>query len=395
MDLRQQIKEDRQYVLELRRHFHQHPELSMAEYKTAERIEAELAEQGIERRRIGATGVLGLIRGGLPGDKVIVLRADTDALPITEINNAPYRSLNPGVMHACGHDAHTACLLGAAKALQKNREYFGGEIRLFFQPGEEIGAGANPFMEQGLLEGVGRVFGIHVAPDLPVGIIGVKPGVNNASVDHFKVTVTGKAAHVSTPQLGIDALYIASQTVVGLQALVTRCTSPIDPVIIGVGILQAGTSYNIVAPSAVLEGTTRTTSQETRDHIRQQVTELVQQTAAIYGGSAQVEWTDFASPLINDAAVCGEVGAIVTSLWGKDSLITERALALSGDNFAEYIQEIPGAYAYVGTRNEKLPHTLLSVHNDGFDIDESALLFGAALYASYTFHWLNEEDFSK
>lgn len=178
-----------------------------------------------------------------------------------------------------------------------------------------------------------------------------------------------------------DALYIASQLVVGLQALVTRCTSPIDPVVIGVGKLSAGTTYNAVAESAVLEGTTRTVSQEQRYRLRDLVNQAAKNTAAIYGGTAELVWTDFTPPLINDPQVCEEAAKVVNRLGG--TVVTDRALFLSGDNFAEFQLYVPGAYAYLGTGNPELPHTLISNHNGGFDIDESALPLGAALYAGY------------
>ena len=188
---------------------------------------------------------------------MIALRADIDALPVEDQKTVAYRSQVPGVMHACGHDAHTTALLGGARLLVENRSRFGGEVRLLFQQAEEIGYGARVFLREGLLEGAQRVFGLHTASDLPVGKIGVRSGPNNASVDHFKITVEGRGAHVSTPQLGADALYIASQIVVGFQGIVTRLTSPTDPVILGVGTLHAGEGYNVVARQAVLEGTVR------------------------------------------------------------------------------------------------------------------------------------------
>lgn len=382
-DILEQLKQEKDYIVALRREFHQHPELSLREFRTAERIEEELDKSGISHSRVGETGVLGILRGTGKGEGVTVLRADMDALPIQETNKISYCSQTDGVMHACGHDAHVACLLGAAKLLAGNRDAFGGEVRFIFQPAEEIGRGAIPFLEAGVLEGADRVFGLHTAPDISSGLVGLKPGLNNAAVDHFKIAVKGKSAHVSTPQLGIDALYIASHIVVALQALVTRCTSPVEPVIIGVGKLEAGTTYNALAETAVLEGTTRTISQESRERIQKLVTETVQGIAGIYGGSAEIQWTDFASALINDALVCQEVAEVVKRLWGDGRVVTDRKLSLSGDDFAEYILHTPGAYAYLGTGNPEKPDTLNAAHNGNFNIDEDALVLGAGLYAGY------------
>lgn len=382
LNLKDAIEQERTYLTALRREFHQHPELSLQEFRTAQRIEEELDRFGIPHIRVGGTGVLGTLKG-TGGGGIVALRADIDALPIQETNPAAYCSLTPGVMHACGHDAHIACLLGAAKLLASHREQFGGEVRLIFQPAEEIGEGAKPFIAAGALDGAERVFGLHAASDLPAGSVGLKPGLNNAAVDHFKVVIQGKSAHVSTPQLGIDALYIASQIVVALQALVTRRTSPVEPVIIGVGRLTAGTTYNALAETAVLEGTTRTVSQQSREKIQESVSRTVQAIADIYGGGAEITWADFAAPLINDPGVCQEAAAVVDRLWGAGRVVTDRALSLSGDNFAEYLLHVPGAYAYLGTGNPALPNTLNPGHNGSFDIDEETLSIGAGLYAGY------------
>lgn len=329
----------------------------------------------------GETGVLGILRGEKAPGGAVALRADMDALPIQETRETDYSSTVPGVMHACGHDAHIACLLGAARLLSAHRAELAGEVRLIFQPVEEIGQGARAFIDAGALKGVERVFGLHTAYDLPAGTVGVKPGLNNAAVDHFRAEIHGKATHVSTPDLGADALYIASQLVVGLQALVTRCTSPVEPVVIGVGKLSAGTSYNAVAESAVLEGTTRTVSQAQRYRLRTLADQAARNTAAIYGGTADIVWTDITPPLINDPQVCGEAAEVAAALGGD--VVADRPLSLSGDNFAELQLCVPGAYAYLGTGNPDLPHTLISNHNGGFDIDEAALPLGIALYAGY------------
>lgn len=387
---KQQLQARQADLVALRRDFHRHPELALQEFRTAQVIEAHLDRWNIPHHRVGPTGVLGVIRGGGPGRGVVVLRADIDALPIQEVEGRAYRSQTEGIMHACGHDAHTTCLLGAAQVLAEHRDQFGGEVRLMFQAAEEVGNGALPFLESGALDGAQRVFGLHTASDLLTGQVGLKPGLNNASVDHFQIKVRGKSAHVSTPERGADALYIASHIVVALQALVTRRISPVEPVIVGIGRMEAGTTYNALAETALLEGTTRTISLETQFMIRRQVDETAQALARLYGGEAQVEWEDFASPLINDPQVCQEAAALVEESWGAGHVVTDRPLSLSGDDFAEYLLRVPGAYAYLGTGNPDLPGTQCPAHNGGFDIDEDALPLGAALYADYAFWWLTQ-----
>lgn len=389
-DLYESIFKDVDYIRTLRQKIHMRPELGMQEFRTADLIEQELDRWGIPRKRIGKTGVLGIVQGEGASRHIVALRADIDALPIQEQNKEDYCSKIEGIMHACGHDAHTACLLGAAKALQEKRRSFGGEIRFIFQPGEEIGRGANDFIESGVLHGVERIFGLHTAVDLPVGTIGITPNLNNAAVDHFSIQVYGKSAHVSTPQLGADALYISCQIVTALQALVTRLTSPVEPVLIGIGKLQTGTAYNALAEYGEMEGTIRTVSQETRDVIREKITQVAKETANFYGGKAEIIWTDICSLLMNDPVVVEEIQTAVKQMGEKITVINNRAFSLGGDNFSEFLQKTPGAYAYLGTANLSKPETLEPAHNGGFNIDEGALPLGAALYAQYALWWLTE-----
>ena len=382
-----------EYLLSVRRDLHAHPELGLNEFHTAELIECQLDSFKIPHERVGKTGVLGILKGNLPDSaekKTILLRADIDALPIFEQNDIPYKSQTPGVMHACGHDVHTTSLLGAAKILSALKDSFAGEIRLVFQSAEEIGKGAGDFIAAGVLEGVDRAFGLHCAPDFPCGTVVTKPGLNNAAVDQFRIKVQGKSSHVSTPQLGIDALYIASQIVVSLQAIVTRRTSPVEPVIIGVGKMSAGTTYNALAETAELEGTTRTVSAESRAFVRAEVTKVVEQTATLYGGRAKIEWDEFCPVVFNHAGVTEEVKQIVEELLGKGHATDKRPLSLGGDNFADFIQTVPGMYAYLGTSNKDKEGTSFPIHNGHFNVDEDALIYGSALYASYALWFLNE-----
>jgi len=389
-----QVLADHDYVVQLRRHFHQHPELGKEEFETAASIERELDKIGVAHRRVAVTGVYAEIEGTAPvqGEKrCIVLRADIDALPVTQENNPPYKSLTPGKMHACGHDGHIASLLGAARILQANRACFSGKVILTWQPGEEIGYGARPIVNSGAIDEAGRSFGVHVAPNVPVGSVVLMPGPNNASVDWFCIRVHGLGAHVSTPEMGVDAAYIASQILVSLQALITRRTSPMDNVLIGVGRLSAGTAYNIVAQEAELEGTVRVFTPELRTLTRQRLEALAKQTAEIYGGTAEIEWQDNTAPLVNDPVATAEAQKTAVSLFGEEHVIRSRRPSLAGDDFAEYILRVPGVYAYVGTGNPDKPDTCVSQHNSHFDIDEDGLTVATALYTCYAADYLNEE----
>lgn len=382
MGIHPYIAQDRDYLVALRRYFHQNPELSMQEYHTAQRIEDELKTLGIPTQRVGETGVLGVLRGKKSGGRKIVLRADMDALPIQDSKQVPYASCKPGVMHACGHDAHAAALLGAARALKRLEDTFGGEVDLVFQPGEEYGKGAVLFLNSGLLEGAQRSFGIHVQSNLPVGQVALSSGPENASVDHFTIRVQGKRAHISTPQLGVDALYAAAQIVVALQEITTRLVSPTDPVLIGVGVLRAGEGYNIIAQDAVIEGTVRCFSPETRALVSQKIPEVAVHTAAVLGAAAQVEMESFTCALINDPVVYSETVPVVERVVGPGNL-RAKELSLGGDDMAEIIAKIPGVYAFVGSGSSEVPGSRAAHHTSEFDVHEDCLSIAASLYTEF------------
>ncbi len=439
MTVKPYVLAEKAYLTDLRRHFHAHPEVSLQEYETCKKIEGELDSMGIPHKRIGETGVYGWIDGKKAGDGVTVaLRADIDALAMEDLKEVPYHSQNAGVCHACGHDAHTATLLTAAKILKAKENEFSGQVRLFFQQAEEIGQGARQFVQAGLLDGVTRVFGAHVTSHLDSGKISLTAGPQNASCDYFKIQIHGKGAHVSTPQLGVDALYIASQIVVQLQTIVSRNTDPLETVVVGVGKLQAGTQYNIVAEHAVLEGTTRsflpevqtivsrntdpletvvvgvgklqagtqynivaehavlegTTRSflpEVRKFTNDRVVRIAKETAALYGAEAEVEFLDFAAPLVNDAKAVEEVTAVTAEFLPREDIISDFQKALGADDFADYLAVTRGMYAFVGTRNSKDPHTAVAHHHGLFDVDEEALLISCNVYVDYALWVLNEK----
>lgn len=397
MALKDYVLEQKEYLTSMRQYFHAHPEVSLQEYHTCERIEKELDLAGIPHRRVGETGVYAWIDGKKEtadqkkASRIMVLRADIDALAMEDLKTVPYHSENPGVCHACGHDAHAATLLTAARILKSKEAEFSGQIRLFFQQAEEIGAGARLFVQDGLLDGAARVFGAHVSSRLESGKIALTAGPQNASCDYFKIKVTGRGAHVSTPHLGIDAAYVASQIVVNLQSIVARSTNPLETVVVGVGVVRAGTQYNIVAEHAEIEGTTRSFLQEVREFTNRRVREIAEQTARMYGAEAEVEFKDFAAPLINDVQAVKEVMAVTEQLICREQIVSDYEKALGADDFADYLAVTRGMYAFVGTHSEKKPGSGVAHHHGLFDLDEEALLLSCNVYVDYAL-WVMEAE---
>ena len=256
MDVKALAKNVKDYVIDLRREFHMYPERSGEEFRTSQRVKEELDKLGIPYTTAGGTGVIGIIKGEKPG-KTVALRADMDALEVYEKNDIPYKSKTDGLMHACGHDGHTAMLLGAAKVLSMIKNELKGCVKLFFQPAEEIAQGALKMIDDGAMEGVDSVFAIHLWSGLPMGKISVEAGPRMAAVDVFDITVNGKGGHGSAPHEGVDALVAASDIVMALQTIVSRELSPLEPVVVTVGKLVAGTRFNVLASEAKLEGTNR------------------------------------------------------------------------------------------------------------------------------------------
>lgn len=386
--IRHEIESNRDYLVALRRHFHSHPELSRHEFETAKRIEQELESFGLSCTRVGETGVYSEIHGDNPEGRTIVLRCDIDALPIEEQTGCEFRSQNKGVMHACGHDSHTASLLGAAKFLASHTDMFSGTVRLNFQQAEEIGYGARLFVDGGYLDGADRTFGIHVAPEIDAGKVSLTPGPNNASVDWFRITVKGKTAHISTPQKGVDALFVASQIVVASQSIPSRLFSPVDSLLIGIGKLDSGTAYNIVSDHAEMEGTIRAMTADSRSRAKEALETISKSIAQSYGAEVSFEWKDFTSPLVNDEESSIEAKKVAARLLGSDNVITNRPISLGGDDFAEYIIKVPGVYGYVGSGSSK-PETRLPLHNEKVELDEDCMVVAASLHVAYAINFLN------
>ena len=392
MSILDEAKALKAYMVEQRNYFHSHPELGLQEFNTCTKIEEELDKIGVKHFRVGETNVIAEIdserkpeAAGKKG-KTLFLRADIDALPIQEANDVPYKSQNDGVMHACGHDGHAAYLLGSAKLLAAHKNDFNGKVILAFQAAEEIGKGARDIIAAGVLDKTDRCFGIHFQSSIDVGKIGVKAGADMASCDRVKITVHGKSAHITRPQDGIDALFIASLISAQLQTVVSRLVSPVEGALIGVGRISSGTTYNIIPGEAELEGTIRTFSSDTRKKLGDAVRKIAEHIAEEYGATADVFIEDICDPCFNDAESASEVIESAKNLLGEENVITTIDKRFGSDNFADYFRKTPGCYVHVGSGDSE--RTRVAHHNDHFDLSEDSYTYAAALATQYALDYL-------
>lgn len=389
MTIKELAEKYNNYIIEKRRYFHQYPELSWKEENTTSVIESELKSMGIETERFMAkTGVTGMIYGGKPGNTV-VLRADIDALPIEEHVDVPFASSNVGIMHACGHDCHIAMLLGAAKILKEKSEELHGNVKLLFQAAEETSHGAEYYVNQGVLDGVDAIFGMHIWGTLEAPKISVEPGDRMASCDNFKIVVKGKACHGSAPDLGNDAIIAAASIIMNLQTFVSRKNSPLNPLVISIGTIHGGNLFNIIADRVEMEGTVRTFSREIREKIESTMRNIIEETAKALDTKASLEYWYYPGPVINeneDLNIIAENAA--EKLYGKEGLAHLEKMTGSED-FTYYMEKVPGIYAYIGNKNPEIG-AVYPNHSDKFFVDESVLHRGAALYAQFAYDYLEE-----
>jgi amidohydrolase len=369
-------------VVEWRRDFHAHPELSHREERTAKVVAEQLRAMGIEEIKtgVGGHGVVALVRGKRPGPTV-ALRGDMDALPVQEQTGLPFASKTPGVMHACGHDAHTAMLLGAARVLVQLRDVLPGTVKLVFQPAEESspedgGGGAKGMIEAGVLRGpdVAAIFGLHVGSELPTGKIGYRFGSLMAGVDHFKVTVVGKQSHAAMPWQGIDPIVASAHVITAIQTIPSRHIDARQPVVVSVGVVQAGTAWNIIPERAKLEGTLRTLDPEVRKKVVVEFRRIVEQTAIAHGAKAEIVFGDYGPPVWNDPALGKQARQSLARAAGETNVI-EVPPVMGGEDFAHFAQKVPGFFAFLGVRNETLG-AVHGAHSPRFMLDEAALPVG-------------------
>ena len=374
-------------IIAWRREIHARPEVAWEETNTGNRVFELLESFGIEAVRIAGTGVLGILKGSKPG-KTVALRADMDALAITEATDVPYKSKNAGVMHACGHDGHTAMLLGAAKILSQLKNEICGNVKFIFQPAEENGQGALKLLDTGVMNGVDAILGLHLWPDLPSGKVSLVPGPRMASADKLKITVRGKSSHGSMPHQGIDAILAASAIIMNLQSVSSREVAPLEPAVITIGKLAGGTGWNITCDEVVLEGTTRCFSHEVRKNFPLAIDRIIQNTAASFRAQADMEYIAIAPPLINDTQIAKLAAASLDKLFG-DNIAGDIEKVMGGEDFAYLCEKTPGAMAFIGIGNKE-KQTDYPLHSDKFNIDEDVLPIGAALHAQFALDFLNQ-----
>ena len=380
--VQQKAKDIKEEVRENRRHLHAHPELSFQEYETSAFVAKKLDDLGIEQSQVADTGVVGLIKGKNPDKGCIALRADMDALPIVEANQVPYASTKPGVMHACGHDVHTASLLGAAKILQEVKNEFEGTIKLLFQPGEEkIPGGASLMIKDGALVNPtpARIVGQHVMPFIPCGQVGFRKGIYMASADEIYMKVRGKGGHAAMPDRNIDPVLITSHILVALQQLVSRHVDPKLPMVLSFGKVMAQGATNVIPDVVEVEGTMRTLNETWRFEAHKRIIKMAKGIAEGMGGSVDVDIKVGYPYLENDPLVTATAQLAAYEFMGEENVV-DLDIWMAAEDFAFYSHQVPASFYRLGTQNiEK--GIVSSVHTPTFDIDEEALETGAGLMA--------------
>lgn len=375
----------------IRQYIHRFPELSFQEFKTSEFIAAELTKLNISfSKGMAGTGIIAIIEGKNPSKKCLAIRAELDALPITELNDVDYKSQHPGIMHACGHDVHSACLLGLAAIMNDLKSEWEGTLKLIFQPGEEMHPGGGSMMiAEGVLENpkVDAILALHVYPHLAAGIVGFRQGQYMASTDEIHITIEGKGGHAALPHQTIDPIAISAQVIVALQQVISRRSNPIIPSVLSFGKIAGGTVNNVIPDKVEISGTLRTMDEKWRAEAHQLIKDIVCNTASSFGAKAIVEIPKGYPSLFNDQKLTEAISGFASEYLGQNN-VRELSLRMTADDFAFYSQQIPGCYYRLGTNTNNESKTA-SVHNAHFDIDENALVTGVGVMSYAAFSYLN------
>ena len=392
MEVKDYLDGIKDYVIEKRQYLHQHPELSNQEFETTKLVKEELDKMGIENEIVSEKnlGVIGVIHGRNPG-KAIALRADMDALPVCEQTDLDFASKNEGVMHACGHDAHTAMLLGASKILNELKDTFDGSIYLIFQPAEEVIAleddGAKYMMRNGdWYEKIDHIYGAHVFTNIPNGKVSVQAGGIMAGDASFEVTVKGKSSHAANPEDSIDPVVVGSAIVMNLQTIVSRRYGANDSVVCSVSTFHAGDAFNIIPKTSKLTGTIRYFKPEFKETLQKDFKEIVENTAKAYGAEVDIFYEDFGFPTVNSKEHSDIAKIAAEKIYGKENII-EVPKNMGGEDFSFYIQDKPGVFALVGTGHEDDEKNHPN-HSEKFNIADDKLHLGSGLYAQHAIEYL-------
>jgi amidohydrolase len=364
-----------------RRRLHQKPELGFQEFLTAEFVTQKLQEWGIEHETgIAKTGIVATIRGSRPG-KVFAIRADMDALPIQEQNAVPYKSQHDGIMHACGHDGHTAIALGTAYYLSQHRDDFAGIVKIIFQPAEEGLGGAEPMVAAGVLKNpdVDAIIGLHLWNQLPLGTVGVRTGALMAAVECFDCVIQGKGGHGAIPQQTVDSVVVGAQVVNALQAIVARNVNPIDSAVVTVGEFHAGTAHNVIADSAKIGGTVRYFNPLYKGYFGKRMEQVIKGVCESQGATYDLHYWELYPPVINDGAIADLVRSVAEDVVESAIGVVPECQTMGGEDMSFFLQEVPGCYFFLGSANAAkglaYPH-----HHPRFDFDETALSMGVEIF---------------
>jgi amidohydrolase len=389
MDFLKMAEEIKDELISLRRDFHSYPEIGFEEHETSRKIKAFLQKEGIEYTEVAGTGICAVIRGS--GDKVIALRGDIDALPLQDKKSCDYSSKVTGRMHACGHDAHTTILMGAAKLLNSIRNELKGSIKLFFEPAEETVGGARFMIKEGVLENphVDSVIGLHVSEGIDAGKIGLKRGVVNAASNPFTIKIKGRGGHGAHPEDTIDPVVISSQVILALQTIVSREIPPTDPAVITIGSIHGGTAQNIIPEEVTLSGIIRTMRSQHREYVKRRLREVVEGMVSAMRGTCEITIEESYPCLYNDDKILDLVGDSARCLIGEENIIQLESPSMGVESFAYFSMERPSAFYFLGVRNES-KGIIHPAHGSLFDIDEDALPIGVAIQCKAAYEFLTK-----
>ena len=380
-------------LVEIRRHIHAHPELSGQEYQTAAFVAGVLSANGLHvEEGIGRTGVIGELQGTQPSDRILAIRTDMDALPIQERTSLEYASRIEGVMHACGHDIHTTVGLGTAMVLSQIAPELGGKVRFLFQPAEEIAQGANWMVQDGVMNNVAAILGLHVFPSIPAGSVGIRYGALTAAADNLEIIIIGESGHGARPHEAIDAIWIAAQVITSLQQAISRTQNPLRPVVLSIGQINGGRAPNVIADKVQLLGTVRSLHPETRDKLPQWIENIVANVCNSFNAKYQVNYHQGVPSVQNDNALTQLLQSSAEEAWTNDRVQILPEPSLGAEDFSVYLEHAPGSMFRLGVGYEEriINHPL---HHPQFEVDESAIITGVVTlaYAAYKY-WLNKSE---